>query len=83
MAEEFVCADDSTIPSLARARAHTLPPQVNQLHLELVRRKDATDVEVQKVRSLLRIVEHENADLRFLNTQYAHKASLPPNVALT
>lgn len=50
--------------------------QVNQLHLELVRRKDVMDAEVKKVKSMLRKIEHENADLRFLNTQYAHKVTL-------
>ena len=47
--------------------------EVNQLHVELVKRKDAMDSQVKKIRSSLRKVEHENADLRFLNTQYAHK----------
>ena len=41
--------------------------------MELVRRKDAADAQVKRMRAQLRKLEHENADLRFLNTQYAHK----------
>jgi chromosome segregation ATPase len=50
-----------------------LVKEVNQLHMELVRRKDNADAQIKKMRSTLRDVEHENADLKFLNTQYAHK----------
>eukprot|EP00041_Stephanoeca_diplocostata_P015961 m.309942 g.309942 ORF g.309942 m.309942 type:complete len:1111 (-) comp20206_c0_seq2:458-3790(-) len=60
-----------------------LVKEVNQLHLELIRRKDAMDSNVKKVKSLLRKVEHENADLRFLNTQYAHKLRVLENEAET
>ena len=41
--------------------------------MELIRRKDVADVQVKKIKEILRKVEHENTDLRFLNSQYAHK----------
>jgi hypothetical protein len=56
-----------------RADNAKLVKEVNQLHLELVRAKDAADKQAKSIRGALRKVEHENADLKFLNTQYAHK----------
>ncbi len=47
--------------------------EVNNLHMELVRRKDAAEEQLNKLKATYRKIEHENADLRFLNTQYAQK----------
>ena len=35
--------------------------------------EDAMDEQSKKLKSSLRTAEHENADLRFLNSQFAHK----------
>jgi centrosomal protein CEP135 len=45
----------------------------NELHLELIKIRDNFDLEVKDLKSKLSKVEHENSDLRFLNTQYLHK----------
>jgi centrosomal protein CEP135 len=47
--------------------------EVNELHMELIRRRDVADAQLKKLKAGFRKVEHENSDLRFLNTQYAHK----------
>lgn len=47
--------------------------EVNELHMELVRRRDAAEAQLKKMKAGFRKVEHENSDLRFLNSQYAHK----------
>ncbi|UJR10612.1 hypothetical protein I4U23_014809 [Adineta vaga] len=45
----------------------------NDLHLELLKAREQLDHHVKDLRSQLRKLEHENADLRFLNTQYIHR----------
>ena len=50
--------------------------EVNALHMELVRRKDAAEAQVTAIKSAHRRMEHENADLKFLNTQYAARAKI-------
>eukprot|EP00039_Didymoeca_costata_P016421 m.295055 g.295055 ORF g.295055 m.295055 type:complete len:1015 (+) comp16393_c0_seq1:294-3338(+) len=50
-----------------------LVKEVNKLHLELIRRKDAMDSQVKQMKHNMRNIETQNSDLRFLNTQYAQK----------
>ncbi|CAF4383321.1 unnamed protein product, partial [Rotaria sp. Silwood2] len=45
----------------------------NDLHLELLKCREQLDHHVKEFKSQLRKLEHENADLRFLNTQYIHR----------
>ncbi|CAF0946900.1 unnamed protein product [Adineta ricciae] len=45
----------------------------NDLHLELLKAREQLDHHVKEFKSQLRKLEHENADLRFLNTQYIHR----------
>ncbi len=45
----------------------------NELHLELIKIKDDFELEIKDLKSKLHKVDHENSDLRFLNTQYLHK----------
>ncbi|CAF1216613.1 unnamed protein product [Adineta steineri] len=45
----------------------------NDLHLELIKCREQLDHHVKDFKSQLRKLEHENADLRFLNTQYIHR----------
>ena len=45
----------------------------NELHLELIKIKDNFELEIKDLKSKLHKVDHENSDLRFLNTQYLHK----------
>lgn len=45
----------------------------NDLHLELIKCREQLDHHMKEFKSQLRKLEHENADLRFLNTQYIHR----------
>ncbi|XP_071951529.1 centrosomal protein of 135 kDa-like isoform X2 [Antedon mediterranea] len=45
----------------------------NDLHLQLIKVREDLDSTSKSLKSSIRKLEHENADLRFLNTQYVHK----------
>ncbi|XP_054754885.2 centrosomal protein of 135 kDa-like [Lytechinus pictus] len=45
----------------------------NELHSQHIRLKDEFDARSKDHKSTIRKLEHENADLRFLNSQYVHK----------
>ena len=45
----------------------------NELHIQLIRAKEDSEQIIKELKSSLRKIEHENADLKFLNTQYVHK----------
>lgn len=45
----------------------------NELHLQLIKLREDTDQTIKDLKASLRKLEHENADLKFLNTQYVHK----------
>ncbi|KAK7467862.1 hypothetical protein BaRGS_00036899 [Batillaria attramentaria] len=45
----------------------------NELHIQLVKQKEDMDAVLRELKSSLRKLEHENADLKFLNNQYVHK----------
>ncbi|XP_067662962.1 centrosomal protein of 135 kDa-like isoform X1 [Haliotis asinina] len=45
----------------------------NEIHLQLVKQKEDMDTAVRELKASLRKLEHENADLKFLNNQYVHK----------
>lgn len=45
----------------------------NDLHLQLIKLREETDQTIRNLKSCVRKLEHENADLKFLNTQYVHK----------
>ncbi|XP_038625250.1 centrosomal protein of 135 kDa isoform X2 [Tachyglossus aculeatus] len=48
----------------------------NDLHLELLKLKEKSDQHVKDLKITLRKIEHETADLKFLNNQYIHKVKL-------
>ncbi|EGD72912.1 hypothetical protein PTSG_12195 [Salpingoeca rosetta] len=50
-----------------------LVKEVNELHMEIVRRKDVADAQTKTLKAHMRQLQHENADLRFLNSQYAQQ----------
>ncbi|EDQ84899.1 uncharacterized protein MONBRDRAFT_39071 [Monosiga brevicollis MX1] len=50
-----------------------LVKEVNHLHGEVIRRKDAADAQIKKLKHHATQLGNENQDLRFLNTQYAHR----------
>ncbi|XP_006816961.1 centrosomal protein of 135 kDa [Saccoglossus kowalevskii] len=45
----------------------------NELHLQLIKTKEEAESSIKDLKTTIRRIEHENADLRFLNTQYIHK----------
>ena len=45
----------------------------NELHLELIRQKEESDNKLKDLKEKVRKLEHENSDLKFLNSQYVHK----------
>ena len=45
----------------------------NELHQQIIRLKENSDLRVRELKASLRRLEHENADLKFLNTQYLQK----------
>ncbi|WAQ97982.1 CP135-like protein [Mya arenaria] len=45
----------------------------NDLHKQLIKQKEESDAILRELKASLRKLEHENADLKFLNNQYVHK----------
>ncbi|XP_044155360.1 centrosomal protein of 135 kDa isoform X2 [Bufo gargarizans] len=45
----------------------------NELHLELLKIKEESDRHIKDLKASLRKLEHQTADLKFLNNQYVHK----------
>ena len=45
----------------------------NELHQQLLRLKENSELRVRELKATLRRIEHENADIKFLNTQYFQK----------
>lgn len=45
----------------------------NELHQQLIRVKEGGEMRVKELKATLRRLEHENADLKFLNTQYLQR----------
>lgn len=45
----------------------------NDLHQQIIRLKENYELRVRELKASLRRLEHENADLKFLNTQYLQK----------
>jgi centrosomal protein CEP135 len=45
----------------------------NELHMELIKIRDDFELQLKDLKARASTVEHENSDLRFLNTQYLHK----------
>ncbi|OCT99518.1 centrosomal protein of 135 kDa [Xenopus laevis] len=45
----------------------------NELHLELLKLKEESDRHIKDLKASLRKLEHQTADLKFLNNQYVHK----------
>ncbi len=45
----------------------------NELHIELIKIRDDFELQLKELKARASKVDHENSDLRFLNTQYLHK----------
>ncbi len=70
-----VGGDGSIPPSIQAYKSDNakLIKENNELHLQLIKIKDDFELEIKELKSKLHKVDHENSDLRFLNTQYLHK----------
>ncbi|KAI8484989.1 hypothetical protein Bbelb_372350 [Branchiostoma belcheri] len=63
--------DDTAEPY--RTENARLVSENTQVHLELINIKEGAEKQAKDLKATIRKLEHENADLRFLNTQYIHK----------
>ena len=45
----------------------------NELHQRIIRMKESAELKTTQLKAILRRMEHENADLKFLNTQYLQR----------
>lgn len=45
----------------------------NELHQQLIKLKESSEMRTRDLKATLRRLEHENADLKFLNTQYVQR----------
>jgi len=73
-----IAAVPSSVPNSISAHPYKndnarLVKENNDLHLELIKCREQLDHQIKEFKNQLRKVEHENADLRFLNTQYIHR----------
>ncbi|KAM9331146.1 centrosomal protein of 135 kDa [Gastrophryne carolinensis] len=56
-----------------KAENARLVKENNELHLELLKIKEDSDLHIKDLKASLRKLEHQTADLKFLNNQYVHK----------
>ena len=68
-------SSDLVTPSIQAYKSDNakLIKENNELHLELIKIKDDLELQIKELKTKVSKVEHENSDLRFLNTQYLHK----------
>ncbi|XP_022099000.1 centrosomal protein of 135 kDa-like isoform X1 [Acanthaster planci] len=63
-----VCTDEAYRSDNAK-----LVRENNDLHLQLIKLKEESEATIKDLKAAVRKLEHENADLRFLNSQFVHK----------
>ncbi|XP_038647081.1 centrosomal protein of 135 kDa isoform X3 [Scyliorhinus canicula] len=56
-----------------RAENARLVQENNKLHQELLKLKEESDQHIKDLKHTIRKLEHDTADLKFLNNQYVHK----------
>ncbi|NWS43664.1 CP135 protein, partial [Probosciger aterrimus] len=70
---EKECSNYDAILEPYKTENAKLTRENNELHLEILKLKEQSDRYVKDLKASLRRVEHEMADLKFLNNQYIHK----------
>ncbi|NWY61738.1 CP135 protein, partial [Chionis minor] len=70
---EKECSNYDAILEPYKTENAKLTRENNELHLEILKLKEQSDRHVKDLKVSLRRVEHETADLKFLNNQYVHK----------
>ncbi|NXL47106.1 CP135 protein, partial [Podilymbus podiceps] len=73
---EKECSNYDTILEPYKTENSKLTRENNELHLEILKLKEQSDRHVKDLKASLRKVEHETADLKFLNNQYVHKIKM-------
>ncbi|XP_025942215.1 centrosomal protein of 135 kDa isoform X4 [Apteryx rowi] len=73
---EKECSNYDAILEPYKTENAKLTRENNELHLEILKLKEQSDRHVKDLRATLRKVEHETADLKFLNNQYIHKIKM-------
>ena len=63
--------EDSSEPY--RSDNAKLVKENSELHMQLIKQKEDFEETIRGLKATVRKLEHENADLKFLNTQYVHK----------
>ncbi|NXS57598.1 CP135 protein, partial [Brachypteracias leptosomus] len=70
---EKECSNFDAILEPYRTENAQLIRENNELHLEILKLKEQSDRHIKDLKASLRRVEHDTADLKFLNNQYIHK----------
>ncbi|NXL95289.1 CP135 protein, partial [Alectura lathami] len=73
---EKECSNYDAVLEPYKTENAKLTRENNELHLEILKLKEQSDHCVKDLKASLRRVEHETADLRFLNNQYMHNIKL-------
>ncbi|XP_010572827.1 PREDICTED: centrosomal protein of 135 kDa [Haliaeetus leucocephalus] len=73
---EKECSNYDAILEPYKTENAKLTRENNELHLEILKLKEQSDRHVKDLKASLRRVEHETADLKFLNNQYIHKIKM-------
>ncbi|KAM7112231.1 centrosomal protein of 135 kDa isoform 1-T2 [Ciconia maguari] len=73
---EKECSNYDAILEPYKTENAKLTRENNELHLEILKLKEQSDRHVKDLKASLRRVEHETADLKFLNNQYVHKIKM-------
>lgn len=77
-----MCLDNIVGPSQGVWEQHVAPYQAdnarvikenNELHQRLLKVKENSELKIRELKAMLRRMDHENADLKFLNTQYLQR----------
>ncbi|NXN28115.1 CP135 protein, partial [Nycticryphes semicollaris] len=73
---EKECSNYDAILEPYKTENAKLTRENNELHLEILKLKEQSDRHVKDLKASLRRLEHETADLKFLNNQYVHKIKM-------
>uniref|UniRef100_A0A8D0HJ81 Centrosomal protein 135 n=1 Tax=Sphenodon punctatus TaxID=8508 RepID=A0A8D0HJ81_SPHPU len=70
---EKECSNVDVVLEPYKAENGRLTRENNELHLDILNLKEQSDRQVKDLKATLRKIEHDTADMKFLNNQYIHK----------
>ncbi|NWW45933.1 CP135 protein, partial [Pedionomus torquatus] len=73
---EKECSNYDAILEPYKTENAKLTRENNELHLEILKLKEQSDRHVKDLKASLRRIEHDTADLKFLNNQYVYKIKM-------